>query len=273
LSQKIPQEIKKSILSPDNGIYTTSESLKHGEFKYKPATFYSTSYKKICFNKYQVTTSLSNRRNYTTKSNTLPEEFNEMFKIEPKGGTYQTYEQVEKYLKPQGKDGDYDKRQLYYFVVGCGRFIYAAGIRLLVLKFLHSLSVAADLKALSSIEVDIKAVPAGKTITVTWRGKPVFIRHRTTDEISNMETTPMSDLKHPQTDQSRVQDPNWIVCIAVCTHLGCVPVIGQGDFKAFFCPCHGSHYDFSGRIRKGPAPLNLAIPPYKFTENNSIILG
>jgi ubiquinol-cytochrome c reductase iron-sulfur subunit len=89
------------------------------------------------------------------------------------------------------------------------------------------------LKALSSIEVDIGQVPVGKTITVTWRGKPVFIRHRTKEEITSMQETQLSDLKDPQTDEVRVQDPNWIVCIAVCTHLGCVPVIGLGDFKAF----------------------------------------
>jgi len=230
--------------------------------------------KKSSFSNYKLTTSLSNKRNYTTKSSTVPDEVTRMLENVPTGGPYQTYEQIEKYLKPQGKDGDYDKRQLYYFVVGVGRFIYAAGIRLLVLKFLHGLSVSADLKALASIEVDIKNVPVGKTITVTWRGKPVFIRHRTQEEITNMENTPMSDLKDPQTDQQRVLDSNWIVCIAVCTHLGCVPVIGQGEFKAFFCPCHGSHYDFSGRIRKGPAPLNLSIPQYRFTEENkSIVLG
>jgi len=176
------------------------------------------------------------------------------------------------YLKPQGQKGDYDKRQFTYFVISSGRFIYAAGIRLLVLKFLYTWTVAADLKALASIELDITSIPIGKTVTVTWRGKPVFIRHRTESEIQITRNTPMSDLKDPEKDEARVVDPNWVVLIAICTHLGCVPVTDLGDFKAFFCPCHGSHYDFSGRVRKGPAPKNLLVPDHKFIKDGTVLV-
>jgi len=101
----------------------------------------------------------------------------------------------------------------------------------------------------------------------------VFVRHRTDEEVAITRATPMSDLKHPQKDEDRVKTPEWVVLLAICTHLGCVPLSDAGEFHAFFCPCHGSHYDFSGRIRKGPAPLNLNVPPHYLIGNETLVLG
>ena len=131
----------------------------------------------------------------------------------------------------------------------------------------------ASVKALSSTEVDISKVSSGQTITVLWRGKPVFIRKRTVDEIQTAENVKLEDLKDPQKDQDRVKKAEWLVMLGVCTHLGCVPLDKKGDFNGWFCPCHGSHYDTSGRIRKGPAPTNLEIPKYEFVDNNTIKIG
>ena len=115
-------------------------------------------------------------------------------------------------------------------------------------------------------------------ITVVWRGKPVFIRHRTADEIRAAEAVKPEELIDPETDAARVKKPEWLIMVGVCTHLGCIP-LGQkttepkGDFSGWFCPCHGSHYDTSGRIRKGPAPKNLPVPQYIFLTDTSIKIG
>jgi ubiquinol-cytochrome c reductase iron-sulfur subunit len=115
-------------------------------------------------------------------------------------------------------------------------------------------------------------------VTVLWRGKPVFVRNRTAEEIAAVRAVPLSELRDPATDQSRVQRDNWLVVVGVCTHLGCVP-LGQrptdvrGDYNGWFCPCHGSHYDGAARIRKGPAPLNLAVPEYSFMTPTQIRIG
>jgi ubiquinol-cytochrome c reductase iron-sulfur subunit len=137
---------------------------------------------------------------------------------------------------------------------------------------------AADTLALASIEVNIGALAEGQAITVKWRGKPVFIRHRTADEIAAANDTVIDDLRDPESDADRVQKPELLVIQGICTHLGCVPLgqkIGEvkGDFNGWFCPCHGSHYDTSGRIRKGPAPTNLEVPPYAFVSDNVIKIG
>ena len=131
----------------------------------------------------------------------------------------------------------------------------------------------ASVKALSTTEVDISNIDPGKTITVLWRGKPVFIRRRTQEEINKAQNTKLDELKDPQRDQDRVKNPEWLVMLGVCTHLGCVPLGDKGEYKGWFCPCHGSHYDTSGRIRKGPAPTNLEIPKYEFLNNNTIKIG
>ena len=116
-------------------------------------------------------------------------------------------------------------------------------------------------------------VEPGKTITVLWRGKPIFIRRRTKKEIIEAASVDLKDLKDPEKDSDRAKNPEWLVMVGVCTHLGCVPLGNKGEYKAWFCPCHGSHYDTSGRIRKGPAPTNLEIPKYKFIDNNTIKIG
>jgi ubiquinol-cytochrome c reductase iron-sulfur subunit len=137
---------------------------------------------------------------------------------------------------------------------------------------------AADTLALASTEVDISAVEEGQAITVTWRGKPVFIRNRTEENIEAARSVDVGTLRDPQADEDRVKEAQWLVMIGVCTHLGCIP-LGQkegepkGDFGGWFCPCHGSHYDTSGRIRKGPAPLNLHIPPYEFLDETTVKIG
>jgi len=133
--------------------------------------------------------------------------------------------------------------------------------------------MARDIQALAAVEIDLSEVPEGKTKTFEWRGKPIFVRHRTSTEIAREQATPIDNLRHPQKDSDRVQKDEWSVLIGVCTHLGCVPIAGLGDFHGYYCPCHGSHYDGSGRIRKGPAPLNLHVPPYMFKDDSTIIVG
>ena len=131
----------------------------------------------------------------------------------------------------------------------------------------------ASVKALATTEVDISSVQPGQTITVLWRGKPVFIKRRTQNEISDAKSVRLEDLKDPQKDEERALNPEWLVMLGVCTHLGCVPLSDKGDYNGWFCPCHGSHYDTSGRIRKGPAPTNLEIPKYEFVNSNTIKIG
>jgi ubiquinol-cytochrome c reductase iron-sulfur subunit len=132
---------------------------------------------------------------------------------------------------------------------------------------------SADVLALSTTEVDLSAIEAGQSITVMWQGKPVFVRHRTEKEIDEARAVNMADLRDPETDQARASRPEWLIVVGVCTHLGCVPIGQKGDFDGWLCPCHGSHYDSSGRIRKGPAPRNLAVPSYKFINDTSILIG
>lgn len=165
--------------------------------------------------------------------------------------------------------GDVNKKAFAYLVMGSAGFLYAAAVRSTVVDFIDSMNPSADVLALASIEVDLTKVAEGDTLVAKWRGKPVFVRHRTQAEIDAAREA--ADLKDPQDDSARVQDPAWLVVIGVCTHLGCVPIPNQGEYNGWFCPCHGSHYDTSGRIRKGPAPLNLEIPPYKFIEDNTKI--
>ena len=149
----------------------------------------------------------------------------------------------------------------------------AIGVGGAVWPMIDQMNPDASVKALSTTEVDISNIDPGKTITVLWRGKPVFIRRRTQEEINKAQNTKLDELKDPQRDQDRVKNPEWLVMLGVCTHLGCVPLGDKGEYKGWFCPCHGSHYDTSGRIRKGPAPTNLEIPKYEFLNNNTIKIG
>jgi ubiquinol-cytochrome c reductase iron-sulfur subunit len=154
----------------------------------------------------------------------------------------------------------------------------AVGVAAFIWPFINSMNPAADVLAVSSTEVDLSPVQDGQAITVVWRGKPIFIRHRTAKEIQEAQAVNVAELRDPQTDEQRVKKPDWLVMIGICTHLGCIP-LGQkptdpkGEYDGWFCPCHGSQYDSSGRIRKGPAPLNLAIPPYSFTSDTAIRIG
>ena len=159
-------------------------------------------------------------------------------------------------------NGD-EKRAFTYFVLGGMRVLYATAARLAVINAVASLSASADVLALASVEVDLASITLGQTVTVKWRGKPVFIKHRTPEQIAEV-AAPVADLRHQQKDAERVQDPAWLIVLGVCTHLGCVPIPNAGDYNGWYCPCHGSHYDGSGRIRRGPAPLNLEVPSYRF---------
>jgi len=123
-----------------------------------------------------------------------------------------------------------------------------------------------------SIEVNLSDVPEGKAKTFDWRGKPLFVKHRTAEEVAKVRAVPLSELRDPEPDEKRVKKDEWLIVIGVCTHLGCVPIAGAGDFGGYFCPCHGSHYDASGRIRKGPAPLNLEVPEYEF-NGDMVVVG
>jgi len=136
----------------------------------------------------------------------------------------------------------------------------------------------ASVLSLSTIEVGFEDIEVGQAITVIWRGKPIFIRRRTADEIKVAEDTPLDVLPDPETDMARIERPEWLVLIGICTHLGCIPKgqsIGdeRGEYDGWFCPCHGSHYDTSGRIRKGPAPKNLYVPPYAYVSDTRIKIG
>lgn len=143
---------------------------------------------------------------------------------------------------------------------------------------INSMNPAADTLALATTEVDITALKEGESMTVVWRGKPVFIHYRTAQQISQAQKDDSADLKHPQADKDRVKKNQYLVLIGICTHLGCVP-LGQkpadpkGEYGGWFCPCHGSQYDTSGRIRKGPAPTNMEVPPYEFLSDTVIKIG
>ena len=143
---------------------------------------------------------------------------------------------------------------------------------------IDQMNPSADVLALSSIEVDISRIEVGQRIKVLWRGHPVFIDHRTPEEIKAADNVDIAELRDPQTDAQRVQKPEWLILVGVCTHLGCVPLgtgpaDPRGEFGGWFCPCHGSQYDTSGRIRKGPAPRNLEVPPYKFASDTLVRIG
>jgi len=132
---------------------------------------------------------------------------------------------------------------------------------------------AKDVMSLSKIEIKLDGVPEGKNAVFEWRNKPIFVRHRTAQEIAREEGVNVSQLRDPQPDNVRVQKAEWLIVIGICTHLGCIPIANAGEFGGYYCPCHGSHYDASGRVRKGPAPLNLAIPQYVFKDENTVVIG
>jgi ubiquinol-cytochrome c reductase iron-sulfur subunit len=175
------------------------------------------------------------------------------------------------------------RRDFLYIATGA---VGGVGIALTLWPFISQMNPDASVLALASIEVDIEPIAEGQSITVSWRGNPVFIRHMTPAEIESARATPMEDLPDrlarnaniaeaaPATLENRVVDGRtYLVQIGVCTHLGCVPIGESGDFDGWFCPCHGSHYDNAGRIRSGPAPENLPIPPYEYLTDTQIRIG
>ena len=159
------------------------------------------------------------------------------------------------------------------FIFTASYALGAVGVGAAVWPLIDQMNPDASVKALASTEVDISGVERGQSITVLWRGKPVFIRRRTDDEIAKAKEVDLKELKHPETDEDRAKNPEWLVMVGVCTHLGCVPLGDKGEYGGWFCPCHGSHYDTSGRIRKGPAPTNMEVPKYEFVNSNTIKIG
>lgn len=164
------------------------------------------------------------------------------------------------------------------FLILAASAIGTVGTACFMWPFVDSFNPSADVLAFSSIDVDLKPIQVGQAITVMWQGKPVFIRRRTPEEIAQVSEVELKTLLDPESDKKRTLNPQWIVVVGICTHLGCVP-LGQkptddrGTYGGWFCPCHGSLYDVSGRVRKGPAPSNLVVPPYMFVNENTIRIG
>ena len=161
------------------------------------------------------------------------------------------------------------------FVYVATAAVGAVGVAGAVWPLINQLNPDASVLALSSIEFDLSAIEEGQSVTIKWRGLPVFVRHRTATEIAEAKAVPLADLKDPQPDEARVKPgyEQWLIMLANCTHLGCIPVGESGEFGGWFCPCHGAVFDTAGRIRKGPAPTNLIIPPYEFVSDTLVQIG
>ena len=159
------------------------------------------------------------------------------------------------------------------FIFTASYALGAVGVGAAAWPLIDQMNPDRSVKALASTEVDVSSLEPGKSITVLWRGKPVFIRRRTQEEIDEARNVNIEDLPHPEKDEDRAKNPEWLVMLGICTHLGCVPLGDKGEYNGWFCPCHGSHYDTSGRIRKGPAPTNMEIPKYEFVNSNTIKIG
>jgi ubiquinol-cytochrome c reductase iron-sulfur subunit len=172
----------------------------------------------------------------------------------------------------QHSSEDPSRRDFIYIAAGAGAIGAAAAI---AIPLVGQMNPAADTLALASIEVDVAKVAEGQQVVVKWRGKPLFIRYRTPKEITEAQNTPLADMKDPQADADRVKKgkEQYLILVGACTHLGCVPTFGTGDYGGWFCPCHGSVYDTSGRIRRGPAPKNLEVPTYAFLTDNRVKVG
>ena len=172
---------------------------------------------------------------------------------------------------------DPSRRDFIYIATGAVAAAGAAGIGWMAI---HQMGPAADTLAVGSIEIDLSKVDEGQQLKVLWRGKPVFVRHRTPKEIAAAEAVDVATLRDPQTDEERLRpnmdnklDPKYLVMVGVCTHFGCIPVGEAGEYDGWYCPCHASHYDTSGRIRKGPAPKNLEVPEYAYLNPTRIKVG
>ena len=169
--------------------------------------------------------------------------------------------------------GEPTRRDFLYVATGS---VAAVGAAAAVVPLVAQMNPdASTIAAGAPIEVDLAPIAEGQAIKVFWRGKPIYVTHRTKKEIDDARDVNVATLPDPETDEKRVKagHEEWQVLIGICTHLGCIPIAHQGDFNGFFCPCHGSQYDTSGRIRRGPAPNNLALPPYEFVSNSKIRIG
>lgn len=164
-------------------------------------------------------------------------------------------------------------RQFSYLMVGGSTVLGGIAAKSTVFNFLSTWGASSEALALSQVEIDLSPIPVGKSVIMKWRGKPIFIRHRSAEEIEEANAVPLGELRDPQPDSDRAKRPEWIIMVGVCTHLGCVPLANSGLYNGWYCPCHGSHYDVSGRIRKGPAPLNMEVPLYKFIDNTTVLIG
>jgi len=175
-----------------------------------------------------------------------------------------------------GHSGEGETRRDFLFLAAGAMGV--VGTAVAVWPLIDSMNPAADVRALSATEVDLDPVEVGQRITITWRGKPIYIDHRPQKEIDAARNVNLDELRDPQADADRVQKPEWLIVIGICTHLGCLPKgqkVGdpRGEWGGWFCPCHGSHYDTSGRIRKGPAPRNLDVPPYEYLDETRVRIG
>ena len=179
---------------------------------------------------------------------------------------------TESVVNEHGEGGDATRRDFIHIAAGAAAV--GAGV-MVAWPLINSMNPAADTLALSTIEFDLTKVQEGQQLVIKWQGKPVFVRHRTQREIQEAVSTPLSKLKDPEPDADRVKPGHaqFLIVLGSCTHLGCVPTFGAGDFGGWFCPCHGSHYDTSGRIRKGPAPVNLVVPTYEYVSDTRVKIG
>jgi len=171
--------------------------------------------------------------------------------------------------------GHADRRPWIYFMSAASGFVTLSLTRMAVLKVVHGLWPAKDVFAAGVVEVDIRPIREGQNFTVKWRNKPVFIRRRTPEMIAaaKKDDPIVASMREPATDAERCKRPEWLICVGICTHLGCIPQPDAGNFGGYFCPCHGSHYDYAGRIRQGPAPKNLELLPTQFLDDNTVKLG
>jgi ubiquinol-cytochrome c reductase iron-sulfur subunit len=162
------------------------------------------------------------------------------------------------------------RRDFLFIATGAAGAVAVGGI---VWPLIDQMNPDASTLAEANTEVDLSGIAEGQIVTVKWHGKPIFVRHRTKKEIDEARAVPIADLRDPATDESRVQKPEWLIVIGICTHLGCIPVGHEGPYDGWLCHCHGSVYDTAARIRQGPAPLNLFLPPYKFLSDSKISIG
>jgi ubiquinol-cytochrome c reductase iron-sulfur subunit len=179
---------------------------------------------------------------------------------------------------PAGIDADGTRRRDFIKVAAVS--FAAPGAVALLIPLINQMNPSADVLALSSIEVDLTPIQEGQAMKTEWRKQPVFIRHLTQAEIKAANEVDVGSLRDPQalSDRTKPEQPKWLITLGVCTHLGCVPLgaaegENKGEFGGYFCPCHGSHYDTAGRIRKGPAPTNLVVPEYEFTGPTAVRIG